>query len=83
MSLAYGYDLNDGDNFMTAPVQASELVSQVALPGAVLVNHLPFCAAPCFITHSGVSQFFISAENSFVASICQLRATDSKRQGVE
>ena len=60
MSLAYGYDLNDGDDFMTAPVQASELVSRVALPGAVLVNHLPFCAALRFITLTWVSHRFLS-----------------------
>ena len=43
MSLAYGYDLNNGDDFMEAPIQAVELVSRLVLPGAVLVNHLPFC----------------------------------------
>ena len=46
MSLAYGYDLEDGDDFMTAPIQATEIVSRVVLPGTVLVNHLPFCAFP-------------------------------------
>ena len=84
MSLAYGYDLNDGDDFMTAPVQASELVSRVALPGAVLVNHLPFCAALRFITLTWVSHLlFISAENSFMGSVSKLRTTDSKRQRVK
>jgi hypothetical protein len=51
MSLTYGYDLNDGDDFMEAPIQAVELVSRIVLPGAVLVNHFPFCASilshPC------------------------------------
>jgi len=42
MSLAYGYDLNDGDELMTAPIQSTEIMSRVVLPGAVLVNHLPF-----------------------------------------
>jgi hypothetical protein len=58
MSLTYGYDLKDGDDFMTAPIQASELVSRVVLPGAVLVNHLPFCAFLLYHSHAGVSQFF-------------------------
>jgi hypothetical protein len=43
MSLTYGYDLNDGDELMAAPVQATEIMSRVILPGSVLVNHLPFC----------------------------------------
>ncbi|KAH9987409.1 cytochrome P450 [Russula vinacea] len=42
MSLTYGYDLNDGDDFMTAPIQATEIMSRLILPGAALVNHLPF-----------------------------------------
>ncbi|KAH9987414.1 cytochrome P450 [Russula vinacea] len=42
MSLTYGYDLKDGDDFMTAPIQTTELMSRVMLPGAALVNHLPF-----------------------------------------
>ena len=46
MALAYGYDLKDGDDFMAAPIQATELMSGVIMPGAVLVNHLPFCAHP-------------------------------------
>ena len=44
MSLAYGYDLKDGDDFMAAPIQATELMSRFVMPGAALVNHLPFCA---------------------------------------
>lgn len=49
MSLTYGYDLNDGDELMAAPIQATELMSRVILPGAVLVNHLPFCTVLYFI----------------------------------
>ena len=45
MSLAYGYDLKDNDDIITAPIQATEIMSQVILPGAALVNHLPFCKA--------------------------------------
>jgi hypothetical protein len=44
MSLTYGYDLKGNDDPMiAAPVQATELLSRLILPGAVLVNHLPFC----------------------------------------
>jgi hypothetical protein len=49
MSLTYGYDLKDGDKILEAPAQASELFSPVVVPGAVLVNHLPFCAITRFI----------------------------------
>jgi hypothetical protein len=55
MSLTYGYDLKDGDDFMAAPIQAIELMSRVILPGAALVNHLPFCAVPYFAAPTLVS----------------------------
>ena len=59
MSLTYGYDLNDhGDEFMTAPIESSELVSRVILPGAVLVNQLPFCTVFYFITAMSVSHSY-------------------------
>jgi hypothetical protein len=44
MSLTYGYDLKDGDKFLEAPTQLSEMMSPLILPGGALVNHLPFCA---------------------------------------
>ena len=49
MSLTYGYDLKDGDEILEAPVQTNELLSPLLLPGAALVNHLPFCAISRFI----------------------------------
>ena len=58
MSLTYGYDLNNGDDFMTAPIHAGEIVSRVVLPGAVLVNHIPFCAFLYLITPMQVSHSF-------------------------
>jgi hypothetical protein len=58
MSLAYGYDLNDGDDFIAAPIQATEIMSRVILPGATLVNHLPFCAVSDFITAMLVSHSY-------------------------
>ena len=52
MSLTYGYDLKDGDKILEAPRQNSKLLAPLTLPGAALVNHLPFCAVfdsiPCY-----------------------------------
>ncbi|KAF8483908.1 cytochrome P450 [Russula ochroleuca] len=42
MSLTYGYDLKDGDKILEAPIQIAEAMSPLLLPGAALVNHLPF-----------------------------------------
>ena len=50
MSLTYGYDLKGNDDRMiAAPVQSTELLSKLILPGAVLVNHLPFCVDTRFV----------------------------------
>ena len=49
MSLTYGYDLKDGDKILEAPVQASDIMAPLVLPGGALVNHLPFCAVPNLI----------------------------------
>jgi hypothetical protein len=43
MSLTYGYDLKDFDDMIAAPIQPTEIMSRLILPGAALVNHLPFC----------------------------------------
>ena len=58
MSITYGYDPNDGDDFMAAPIQTVEIMSRAMLPGAALVNHLPFCAVPYFITALPVSHCY-------------------------
>jgi len=83
MSLTYGYDLNDGDELMAAPIEATEMMSRVILPGAVLVNHLPFCTVLYFIAAVLVSHSILSAAHSFMVSVSQLRATGSKGQGAE
>jgi hypothetical protein len=49
MSLTYGYDLKEGDNMIAAPIQVTEILSRLMLPGAAMVNNLPFCEAP-FVT---------------------------------
>jgi hypothetical protein len=49
MSLTYGYDLKaNNDEMMVPPVQMTKLTATLALPGAVLVNHLPFCPVAHF-----------------------------------
>jgi hypothetical protein len=58
MSLTYGYDLKDGDELMAAPIQSTEIVSRIILPGAVLVNQLPFCTVIYFITVMLVSHSY-------------------------
>jgi hypothetical protein len=83
MSITYGYDPNDGDDFMAAPIQTVEIMSRVILPGAALVNHLPFCVVPCFITALPVSHYYFSAAHSFLGSVSQLRTIDQNRQAVE
>jgi hypothetical protein len=49
MSLTYGYDLKEGDKILEAPVQATEIHAPLILPGAALINHVPFCAVSNFI----------------------------------
>ena len=49
MALTYGYDLKAGDKMIAAPIQAAKIMSRLMLPGAALVNHLPFCAISYFI----------------------------------
>jgi hypothetical protein len=44
MSLTYGYDLQEGDDIVEAAIQSSEILVPFVLPGAAMVNHLPFCA---------------------------------------
>jgi hypothetical protein len=49
MSLAYGYDVKDGDIILEAPAQVAKIMLPLVLPGAVLVNHLPICALFNFV----------------------------------
>ena len=50
MSIAFGYDLKKGDGMVEAPDQISELMRPFTVPGAALVNYLPFCALSNFIS---------------------------------
>ncbi len=49
MSIAFGYDLKKGDRMVQAPDQISKLMRPFTVPGAALVNYLPFCALFNFI----------------------------------
>jgi hypothetical protein len=42
MSIVYGYDLKENDKIVEAPVQLGNILARLVLPGAALVNHLPF-----------------------------------------
>ena len=42
MSLVYGYDLKENDKMVEAPVQLTNILSRLILPGAALVIYLPF-----------------------------------------
>jgi hypothetical protein len=80
MSLTYGYDLKDDDKILKASAGAAEILSPLLLPGAALVNHLPFCANSNFILPIiVVSQLCFSEVHTFMGPIPQLRTigTDS------
>ncbi|KAH9058247.1 cytochrome P450 [Lactarius vividus] len=42
MRLTYGYDLKENDDMLAPPKRVVEIMTQFTLPGAALVNHLPF-----------------------------------------
>ena len=45
MSITYGYDLKTYDDKMIeAPVEINKVLAHIVLPGAAVMNYLPFCA---------------------------------------
>ncbi|KAH9016878.1 cytochrome P450 [Lactarius hengduanensis] len=42
MHLTYGYDLKENDDMLAPPKRIGDIAKQFFLPGAALVNHLPF-----------------------------------------
>jgi hypothetical protein len=50
MSLVYGYDLKKNDKIIEAPVQLGHILARLVLPGAALVNTLPFRTNLYFVT---------------------------------
>jgi hypothetical protein len=80
MSVTYGYDLKDGDKILEAPELAAEILSPLVLPGAALVNHLPFCAISDFVSAIlEVSHSRFSTAHSFVGPILQLQIIGTNR----
>ena len=43
MSLTYGYELKENDDILVPVRTTGDIMAQVVMPGAALVNHLPFC----------------------------------------
>src|SRR6266404_3776844 len=46
MHLTYGYGLKENDDILIQARRTGEIMSQVMLPGAALVNHIPMRAVP-------------------------------------
>ncbi|KAH9028593.1 cytochrome P450 [Lactarius pseudohatsudake] len=42
MRLTYGYDLKENDDMLVLPKRIADIIKPFFLPGAALVNHLPF-----------------------------------------
>ena len=49
MSITFGYDLKKGDRMVESLDQIVKYLRPFNVPGAALVNHLPFCALSSFI----------------------------------
>ena len=54
MAVTYGYDLKEySDDLIEAPVEINKILAQSVLPGAVLINYIPFSAE----THQHFASF--------------------------
>jgi hypothetical protein len=53
MSLVYGYDPKENDKMVEAPVQLANISGRFILPGAALVNYLPFRMNPRAVIDAG------------------------------
>ena len=58
MYLTYGYDLKENDDILTPARRTGEIMSQFALPGAALVNHLPFRTVSEYLLSSNTSRLY-------------------------
>jgi len=72
MSLTYGYELKENDNILVPARKTGEFMSQLAVPGAALVNHLPFCTGSIFHYQSIVSWLSFSAIHPFMDPFVQI-----------
>lgn len=71
MYLTYGYELKENDDIVVPARRTGEIMSQFALPGAALVNHLPFrtvSLSPIVLNLTATS----SPEHPFVGSFVQV-----------
>jgi hypothetical protein len=81
MSVTFGYDLKDGDKILEAPEWAAEVLTSLVMPGAALVNHLPFCTVSDFVPAKlVVSHCRFSAAHTLVGPILQLQTIGANRQ---
>ena len=46
MALTCGYEFGENDDIIEPAHMTGEIMAQLILPGAALVNHLPFCMNP-------------------------------------
>lgn len=69
MSLTYGYDLKAHDDKMIeAPVEINKILMQIVLPGAAIMNHLPFRAYICsaYFHNNGPFPFSVQYIHSWI-----------------
>jgi hypothetical protein len=65
---------------LEAPEWAVRILSSLVLPGAALVNHLPFCTVSDFVPAILVVSYSgFSAAHSFVGPILQLQTIGTNR----
>ena len=84
MSITYGYDPKEGDDMMVAPIRATEMITQLLLPGAALVNDFPFCAAIyCILTMLSRLTATFSEIYPFMGTMAQLRTIGARGQEAE
>ena len=72
MQLTYGYDLKQNDAILIPPRRSGEVMSTFILPGAALVNHLPFRAVPLSPTLIWLSHGIFSQTHTFLDFIIQV-----------
>ncbi len=72
MHLIYGYDLKENDDILTPPKRANEIMAQFVLPGAALVNHLPFRAVLHPLLSFECLMVIFSPTPPFVGSLVQV-----------
>jgi hypothetical protein len=60
MSLTYGYELKENDDILAPAHKTAEITTQLVMPGAALVNYLPFCTEQSVsLLNAGVVTFFL------------------------